>query len=162
METDILSTACIPSPVGFLEVTASDIGIRTVHFSDDPTVPAAFNLHVSECMRQLEEYFSGQRKVFDVPLDLQGTEFQVKVWTELLKIPFGKTISYLALARQLGDEKVIRAAASANGSNPVAILVPCHRVVGSNGDLVGYAGGLHRKKWLLEFESGFTQGTLFS
>ena len=136
MESSTLSVACIPSPVGFLEVTASDTGIRTVHFSDTPSEQAVFNLHVSACMRQLEEYFNGQRKIFDVPLDLQGTEFQVKVWTELLKIPFGKTISYLTLARQLGDEKVIRAAASANGSNPIAILVPCHRVVGSNGDLV--------------------------
>ena len=156
------AVACfVSSPVGYLHVTASAVGIRTVHFSANRPEPTASNEHVEQCIRQLDEYFNGQRKVFDLSLDLVGTSFQVKVWKELMNIPFGKTISYLELAKRLGDEKVIRAAASANGSNPVAILVPCHRVIGSNGDLVGYAGGLHRKKWLLEFEAGAVQGTLF-
>jgi methylated-DNA-[protein]-cysteine S-methyltransferase len=103
-------------------------------------------------IQQLEEYFSGSRKEFDIPLDLQGTDFQKKVWTELLKIPYGTTISYKELAIRLGDLKCIRAAGTANGANPVSIIVPCHRVIGSDASLVGYGGGLWRKKWLLEHE----------
>src|SRR5688572_18642011 len=151
----------ISSPVGFLEISSSEAGITRVHFSDRPAKAGEASMYADACARQLEEYFSGQRKVFDLPLDLQGTDFQKRVWTELLNIPYGKTISYLELARRLGDEKVIRAAGMANGKNPVGIIVPCHRVIGSNGELVGYAGGLHRKKWLLELESGYSQTSLF-
>ena len=107
-----------------------------------------------QTVNQLQEYFLRKRLIFELPLSPDGTEFYNKVWHELLNIPFGKTISYLELARRLGDEKVIRAAASANGKNPVAIIIPCHRVIGSNGSLTGYAGGLWRKQWLLDFESG--------
>jgi methylated-DNA-[protein]-cysteine S-methyltransferase len=101
----------------------------------------------------MDEYFNGNRKTFDLPLDLQGTDFQKKVWLELQKIPFGKTISYKELSLRLGDIKAIRAVAAANGANPVSIIVPCHRVIGSNGSLTGYAGGLWRKQWLLDHES---------
>lgn len=103
---------------------------------------------------QLHEYFNKTRKQFDVPLNPQGTPFQKQVWNELLTVPFGKTISYHQLSLKLGNEKVIRAAANANSKNPVAILIPCHRVIGSDGSLTGYAGGLWRKQWLLDFESG--------
>ncbi len=107
----------------------------------------------SRCIAQLKEYFNNHRTTFDVPLDLKGTDFQKRVWNELLKILFGKTISYRELTLRLGDIKAIRAVAAANGANPVSIIVPCHRVIGSDGSLTGYAGGLWRKQWLLEFES---------
>ena len=113
---------------------------------------------------QLDEYFSGRRKDFDLPLGQKGSGFQENVWNHLVKIPFGKTISYLQLSKQIGDVKAIRAIASANGRNNLAIVVPCHRVIGSDAKLVGYAGGLWRKKWLLEHEakvhSGIEQLTL--
>lgn len=116
-----------------------------------------------QCLDQLIAYFQGQLKAFEVPVYQDGTTFQQSVWNELLNIPYGKTISYLLLAKRLGDPKVIRAAASTNGKNNIAIIVPCHRVIGSNNELVGYGGGLWRKKWLLEHEKKFTYGvqTLF-
>ena len=101
---------------------------------------------------QLDEYFAKTREVFDLKLDLKGTEFQKRVWGALLEIPFGKTISYKELSLRLGDIKAIRAVAAANGANPVSIIVPCHRVIGSDGSLTGYAGGLWRKRWLIDFE----------
>lgn len=111
--------------------------------------------------KQLEEYFSGTRKLFDIPLKLCGTDFQQRVWNELLKIPFGKTLSYLDLSLQLGDKKAIRAVAGANGANAISILVPCHRIIGSNGELTGYAGGLSAKKKLLQLEGSSVQMNLF-
>ncbi len=116
-----------------------------------------------QSVEQLIQYFQGQRRTFDFPVYQQGTSFQEKVWNELIGIKYGKTISYLELARRLGDTKVIRAAASANGKNNIAIVVPCHRVIGSKNDLVGYAGGLWRKKWLLQHEAKVMYGvqTLF-
>jgi methylated-DNA-[protein]-cysteine S-methyltransferase len=112
--------------------------------SNDPYLFEVFN--------QLNEYFSGSRKKFDLPLDIDGTEFQKKVWNELKKIPYGKTKSYKYIAEKLGDVKAIRAVGKANGQNPVPILIPCHRVIGSNGKLTGYAGGLDIKEKLLEIE----------
>lgn len=102
---------------------------------------------------QLEEYFAGKRKTFDLPLKLDGTEFQKRVWQELLKIPYGKTISYKELAKAVGNEKACRAVGMANNKNKIMIVIPCHRVVGSNGDLTGYAGGLDIKKQLIDLES---------
>jgi methylated-DNA-[protein]-cysteine S-methyltransferase len=102
--------------------------------------------------RQLESYFSGNLRDFNIPMHAEGTDFQQRVWKELQKIPYGQTISYLELARRLGDEKCIRAAARANGANPIAILIPCHRVIGSDGSLVGYGGGLDMKEFLLRLE----------
>ena len=102
----------------------------------------------------------GTRKIFRLNLNPSGTDFQKHVWNELLHIPFGKTTTYLAMAKKLGDEKVIRAAANANGKNPIAIIIPCHRVIGSNGSLVGYAGGMERKRKLLELEQGVFQMSL--
>jgi len=112
---------------------------------------------------QLTRYFAGELQAFDLPLAPAGTEFQRRVWAELLKIPFGTTISYHELAVRLGDEKCIRAAASANGKNPIWLIIPCHRVIGADGKLVGYAGGLWRKKKMLQHEMQFIrpEGTLF-
>ena len=102
--------------------------------------------------RQLEAYFSGNLRDFNIPMQVEGTDFQQRVWKELLRIPYGQAISYLELARRLGDEKCIRAAARANGANPISILIPCHRVIGSDGSLVGYGGGLEMKEFLLRLE----------
>ena len=108
---------------------------------------------IKQTIRQLEEYFAGKRKVFDIPLNLVGSDFQQRVWEALQQIPFGETITYLDLAKKLGDEKSIRAVASANGANALSIIIPCHRVVGQNGKLTGYAGGLDAKRRLLLLES---------
>ncbi len=111
---------------------------------DDPYMFGVFN--------QLEEYFDRKRKVFDIPLDIEGSDFQIKVWNELLNIPYGKTISYKQLSKRLGNPKLLRAVGKANSTNPVAIVIPCHRVINTNGDLGGYAGGLEIKEKLLELE----------
>jgi len=108
---------------------------------------------IEETIKQMKEYFAGERKDFDIPLLMVGTEFQQSVWHGLIKIPYGTTASYLELSRNIGNEKAVRAVASANGANAISILIPCHRIIGSNGDLVGYAGGLPTKKKLLELES---------
>lgn len=110
------------------------------------------NETLEETKRQLEEYFSGERTEFNIPLHLVGTDFQKSVWEELVKIPFGKTESYLGLSQKLGNEKAIRAVASANGANAISIIIPCHRIIGSNGELTGYAGGIPAKKKLLQLE----------
>ncbi len=116
---------------------------------------------IQEAINQLDEYFKKERKEFDLPLLLCGTDFQQSVWKELMQIPFGKTETYLALAKRMGNEKAIRAIASANGANAISIVVPCHRIIGSDGELVGYAGGLKAKKQLLELESPGVQASLF-
>lgn len=121
-----------------------------------PEDPDMFNVYP-----QLKEYFTSERKHFDLPLEIEGTEFRKRVWNELSKIPYGRTISYKDLAVRLGDEKVIRAAASANGANPLPIVIPCHRVIGSDGSLIGYGGGLEIKEKLLVLE-GSRQEDLFS
>ncbi|HHD78979.1 MAG TPA: methylated-DNA--[protein]-cysteine S-methyltransferase [Epsilonproteobacteria bacterium] len=108
---------------------------------------------IEETIKQMKEYFAGERQDFDIPLLMVGTEFQKSVWQELTKIPYGTTASYLELAQNIGNEKAVRAVASANGANSISIIIPCHRIIGSNGDLVGYAGGLPAKKQLLELES---------
>lgn len=115
---------------------------------------------IDESIAQLEEYFQGGRSSFNIPLEMVGTDFQKKVWKELLKVPFGKTVTYLRLSKDLGDENAIRAVAAANGANAMSIIVPCHRVVGSNGNLVGYAGGLAAKKKLLSIEGALLTNQL--
>jgi methylated-DNA-[protein]-cysteine S-methyltransferase len=114
------------------------------------------NSLVANVFKQLKEYFKRKRREFELPLDIIGTDFQKRVWNELLKIPYGKTITYNQLALNLGDKKVIRAAAAANGANPLPIVIPCHRVIGSDGNLVGYGGGLDVKQQLLELEGSWT------
>ncbi len=154
----------IPSPIGFLHIQSTDSFICSVLFADEEKKSLEIIPDVLiNCKKQLEEYFRGERKQFDFPIEQEGTEFQQRVWNELFKIPFGETISYLALARKLSDEKTIRAAASANGKNKIAIIVPCHRVIGADHKLVGYAGGIKRKQWLLENEMKYSEhpGRLF-
>lgn len=141
-----------PSPIGILKIEATDSGIVAVNFVSSQDEAESVNTITQHCKQQLQEYFSGERRTFNLPLQPKGTDFQQRVWAELQNIPFGKVVSYLEMAKRLGDEKVIRAAAAANGKNPIAILIPCHRVIGTNGDLVGYAGGLDKKKLLLQHE----------
>jgi len=160
-------TTYYQSPVGLLQIEGTDHFISKVHFIDEQEniTPATDNNPpmAIQAVEQLIEYFHGQRRFFELPISQEGTPFQQKVWAELMNIPFGKTISYLELSHRLGDPKVIRAAAAANGRNDVAIIVPCHRVIGSNNQLVGYGGGLPRKKWLLQHENKIAHGvqTLF-
>jgi methylated-DNA-[protein]-cysteine S-methyltransferase len=152
----------LKSPIGNIEITGSETGLRSVSFSDTITMNGDLIYPVEkDCLQQLDEYFQGKRKIFSLPLDLTGSDFQKKIWNELVKIPFGKTISYLELAMIHGDVKAIRAVGTANAKNPIAIIIPCHRVIGASGELTGYAGGLHRKKWLLEME-GSLHPDLFS
>jgi methylated-DNA-[protein]-cysteine S-methyltransferase len=152
------------SPLGWLQLEATDTALTKVHFTDLEEAPAAAPEqapHVlTDCVQQLQAYFDGQRTVFDLPLAPPGTAFQQKVWNLLLEIPFAKQVSYMDMAKRVGDVKAIRAAASANGKNPIGIIIPCHRVVGSNQSLTGYAGGLWRKKWLLEHEARIGGGLL--
>ena len=154
----------IETPIGTLEIKADENSIVSVLFLDNPTQEIENTNDIIEiCKTQLLEYFAANRKEFDMPLNFSGTDFQNKVWRQLQTISFGKTISYLQMAKNLGDPKCIRAAGTANGKNPFAIVVPCHRVIGSNGDLVGYAGGLWRKQWLLEHEGNLQkQVSLFA
>lgn len=152
------AVAYYSSPIGPVEITGTDAGIVSVWFCSGRGEDSGYSAVVEQCKTQLAEYFAGTRKTFDVPLAPNGTDFQKRVWNELLNIPYGKVISYLDMARRLGDEKTIRAAASANGKNPIGIIIPCHRVIGANGDLVGYAGGLDKKRLLLELEGSINKG----
>ena len=141
-------------PLGLLEIVAEKDALVSVKFlSDDfPNKPDqdAHSVIITETIKQLSQYFASELKQFDIPVQLAGTEFQLQVWNELRNISFGQTISYSQLADRLGSRDLVRAVGSANGKNPIAIIVPCHRVIGAQGDLVGYAGGLWRKQWLLE------------
>lgn len=146
----------IVTPTGDLGAEFNDEGklVQLIRFHGVPPPPAAGPVPKSLpfLKRQLEGYFSGNLRDFNIPMQIEGTDFQQRVWKELQKIPYGQAISYLELARRLGDEKCIRAAARANGANPIAILIPCHRVIGSDGSLVGYGGGLDMKEFLLRLE----------
>ncbi|MEZ4799712.1 MAG: methylated-DNA--[protein]-cysteine S-methyltransferase [Flavobacteriales bacterium] len=149
--------ACIHSPIGWLHLEASDLGLERISMRDQGVEQSDDHFIIHEAISQLTEFFDGTRKSFNVPLHMIGTHFQLNVWEELQKIPFAVTNSYEDIARRLGDVKVIRAAATANGRNPIPIIIPCHRVIGKDGSLTGYSGGLHRKKWLLEFEHATVQ-----
>ena len=150
------------SPVGGIEIVAGEKGLLAIHFTDSPADLDPSDSLLQDCRIQLDEYFSGVRTRFDLALDMQGTEFQIQVWAELLKIPFGATVSYMQIAKALGDPKSSRAVGFANGKNPFSIVVPCHRVIGANGNLVGYAGGIEKKKWLLGFERNLAIKDLFN
>jgi methylated-DNA-[protein]-cysteine S-methyltransferase len=151
----------IVTPIGTLSIYGDILGVSEVVFQESNIASEKIPNTLKDAANQLTEYFEGKREHFDLKLNPKGTEFQKKVWQQLLEIPFGKTTSYQKMANLLGDPKVIRAAASANGKNPIAIIIPCHRVIGSDGSLTGYAGGLHRKKWLLQHENPLKQGKLF-
>lgn len=155
-----LSYCYMASPVGQLKLVANEQAlvailwdnenpkrVRLAELIEDVSHPILLNTQ-----QQLSEYFSGQRKVFDIPLDFEGTDFQKKVWSALLTIPYGETRSYKQIAQQLGNEKAVRAVGAANGKNPISIIAPCHRVIGAGGALVGFAGGLDKKEILLRLE----------
>ncbi|WP_163515205.1 methylated-DNA--[protein]-cysteine S-methyltransferase [Gelidibacter japonicus] len=157
-----METCIIKSPLGFTKISGDEDGISAISIlNSEEKVTDIIPIELEDCVHQLNEYFEGKRTQFYLALNPQGTDFQKKVWDALQTIPYGKTCSYLELAQQLGDVKAIRAVANANGKNPLWIVVPCHRVIGSDGSLTGYAGGLYRKKWLLEHESPFKQQSLF-
>jgi methylated-DNA-[protein]-cysteine S-methyltransferase len=153
------------SPVGTLKLIASEKGLAAVLWENDNPCPVRLspvtedkqNTILLEAERQLGEYFAGERQEFSLPLDFAGTEFQKSVWNALLKIPFGETRSYGQIAKQLGNEKAMRAVGAANGKNPIPIIAPCHRVIGASGELTGFGGGLEVKALLLSLEQGQRQ-----
>ncbi|HEX6981620.1 MAG TPA: methylated-DNA--[protein]-cysteine S-methyltransferase [Balneolaceae bacterium] len=143
------------SPVGILHLTANDEWLTAAHFSDEkPGTSAHQSDHavIQQAVRQLDEYFEGRRTTFDLPLAPAGTDFQQSVWTKLQEISFGQTITYGELAERLGDMNKVRAVGKANGQNPIPVIIPCHRVIGADNKLVGYAGGIERKRYLLQHE----------
>ncbi|TCK67735.1 methylated-DNA-[protein]-cysteine S-methyltransferase [Winogradskyella wandonensis] len=157
-----MPSCTIETPLGHAKITGDANGISSVSISDTfQELSEIISEELLDCVTQLKAYFRGERQYFDLKLNPSGTVFQKNVWQHLQQISFGKTCSYLDLSKQLGDPKAIRAVANANGKNPLWIIVPCHRVVGSDGSLTGYAGGLHRKQWLINHESSNKQQTLF-
>lgn len=157
-----METAYIETPLGASKLDGDENGLQSITVLDsEEEVTEIIPEVLEDAVYQLKEYFDGKRESFDLDLNPQGTDFQKRVWQTLLDIPYGKTTSYLELSKSLGDVKAIRAVAAANGKNPLWIVVPCHRVIGSDGSLTGYAGGLHRKKWLIDHESPAKQQSLF-
>ncbi len=143
------------SPIGWIEVAATHEGIASVIFAENPVKAASETppKHLLDCLTQLDEYFKGKRQSFEVPLIVKGTAFQIQVWEELVKIPYARITTYKALAHKLKTPGAIRAIGNANSRNPLCLLIPCHRVVGSDTNMVGYAGGVWRKEWLIEHEA---------
>lgn len=171
-----ISKTHIETPLGEMIACATNKGICLLEFNNRKNIEGQFqktekelnsiiveedNIHFDLLKKELAAYFRRELNQFTVPLDLIGTEFQKKVWQALLTIPYGKTVSYLQQSEAMGNPLSIRAVANANGMNKIAIIVPCHRVIGSNGKLTGYAGGLEKKRWLLNMEKGITENTLF-
>ena len=154
----------LQTPLGTLLIQGDQDGISVIKFIENQKEALEIDeipSDLRDAVDQMKNYFDGTLNEFTIKLNPQGTEFQKRVWKQLAEIPFGKTTSYLQMAKNLGDAKVIRAAASANGKNPISIIIPCHRVIGSDNSMTGYAGGIWRKKWLLAHESPVTQHTLF-
>lgn len=141
----------LETPIGFLRILSNGEGITEIRFmdTDGPEDP---DIHTESARTQLTEYFAGLRDSFQLEIRANGTKFEHQVWDELLTIPHGTTTSYGTIAKKLGDRNFSQAVGSANGKNPIAVVVPCHRVIGSDNKLVGYAGGMHRKEWLLKHE----------
>lgn len=167
----MIKTTRINTPLGEMIAGATKEGICLLEFSDDKILPDELaelkellkteikegrSRHLRHLKKQLKEYFAGRRKEFSLPLIMEGTDFQKAVWNQLLKIPYGETISYHKQAEAINNPGAVRAVGTANSSNRIAIVIPCHRVIGSDGTLVGYGGGLHRKKWLLDHEKKFS------
>ncbi|PSG90429.1 methylated-DNA--[protein]-cysteine S-methyltransferase [Aurantibacter aestuarii] len=152
----------INTPLGFTKITGDDDGISNVTvLNSEENITEIIPEVLEDAVYQLNEYFNGEREQFNLKLNPEGTDFQQTVWKALQQIPYGKTCSYLELSKTLGDVKAIRAVANANGKNPLWIIIPCHRVIGSDGSLTGYAGGIHRKKWLLDHENPYKQLSFF-
>jgi len=142
----------LESPLGLIEFKASEVGITQLIFCGQQTTAIKANDLTRECQTQLKDYFAGKLTQFSLSLDIKGTEFQKKVWQLLQQVAYGQTISYMDIADRLNNPKAVRAVGGANGRNPITLILPCHRVIGSNGRLTGYAGGTARKKWLLQHE----------
>lgn len=152
----------INTPLGFTKIMGDDDGIASITvLNSEEKLTDIIPESLQDCVYQLQDYFEGKREQFDLKLNPQGSDFQQTVWKQLQTIPYGKSMSYLELSKQLGDVKAIRAVANANGKNPIWIIIPCHRVIGSDGSLTGYAGGLARKQWLLNHENPYKQQSLF-
>jgi len=149
---DDLLFGYVASPIGLVEIGCSETGVAALNFVDSVRHPLSVSPYLTGAGEQLAAYFAGSLRVFDLPLDLRGTDFQRRVWAQLLAIPFGQTASYLDIALALDNPQAVRAVGAANGQNPVSIVVPCHRIIGSDGKLIGYGGGLWRKEWLLRHE----------
>ncbi len=149
------------SPIGLIEICGSENGISSVTFVSALNEQVFRPESLAECVVQLDEYFSGKRKNFNLKLDIQGTPFQQRIWNAVCKIQFGKTKSYHDIASETNNSSAVRAVGGANGKNKIVIIIPCHRVIGHDGSLTGYAGEIWRKKWLLEFEAQVKQGVLF-
>ncbi|RZJ75388.1 MAG: methylated-DNA--[protein]-cysteine S-methyltransferase [Flavobacterium sp.] len=157
-----MQQAFIKTPLGITAIAGDENGVSKISILDEEAALSEIIPDVLiEAVTQLDDYFKGKRQTFDFKLNPAGTDFQKRVWNALLEIPFGTTVSYMEQSMKLGDAKAIRAVASANGKNPLWIVVPCHRVVGTSGSLTGYAGGLWRKRWLLEHENPSSQQSLF-
>lgn len=157
----MMLTASFSSPIGYLNIEATDWSVIAIYFTSHPHQEQSDHPLILEAKLQLAAYFNGTQLAFKLPIDPPGTAFQRKVWDELTQIPYGQTTTYLQLARLLGDEKKVRAVAGANGANPIALVIPCHRVIAGNGQLTGYAWGLDRKEWLLQHEQSREQLKLF-
>ncbi|MBC7695131.1 MAG: methylated-DNA--[protein]-cysteine S-methyltransferase [Burkholderiales bacterium] len=162
---DSFDISYFESPIGLIQIKSINQKICSVLFVEKETEPFTIDTPLNkECIRQLKEYFAGTRLKFDIPIFQIGTDFQQLVWNELLNTPYGTTLSYGQIARKIGDIKSVRAVGTTNGKNKISIIVPCHRVIGSDGSLTGYAGELWRKEWLLKHEvehSGPIEGRLF-
>jgi methylated-DNA-[protein]-cysteine S-methyltransferase len=151
-ESNFMFIDTMNTPIGTLVIKATAQGISWVDFIETEEPEVKHNEITSRCKQQLQEYFDGKRKSFDLPLDQQGTNFQKSIWDCLSRIPFGQAVSYRDIADMVNNRKAVRAVGAANGKNPIAIIVPCHRVIGTDRTLTGYAGGLRRKAWLLKHE----------
>lgn len=151
----------ISSPFGNIRISSREGCLSELRFTDEETDGEILDQALLDTVQQLKEYFAGQRKSFDMPIGLGGTDFQRKVWLEVGSIPFGQTTTYMKISQKLGNPSAIRAVGAAIGANPILVVLPCHRVLGSDGSLTGYAGGLDRKKALLELEGHAFQGSLF-
>lgn len=149
------------TPLGFLKIIAVDGYLAEIQFVENPTEIEQKNEISESVILQLQEYFDGKRQEFDLPLKPFGTDFQKEVWKELLKIEFGQLSNYKSIAISLGDPNKNRAVGNANGANPIPIIIPCHRVIGSNNNMIGYSGGIDKKRWLIEHENAGLGGSLF-
>lgn len=157
-----MQNCTIETPLGHAKIIGDSHGISSVSISDtSQKLSELIPEQLLNCVTQLKAYFREERQDFDLKLNPKGTNFQKRVWQHLAQIPYGKTCSYLELSKQIGNPKAIRAVANANAKNPLWVIIPCHRVIGSDGSLTGYAGGLHRKQWLINHESNYKQHTLF-
>jgi len=142
------------SPLGILKISADEKGIKEIDFVKKgiKSTQNSSSEIIDQCIRQLDEYFQGKRETFELKLNPKGTEFQKRVWKELWEIPYGKTLSYGDIARRIKNQEAVRAVGQAIGRNPISIIIPCHRVIGGDGSLTGFASGLWRKEWLLKHE----------